>query len=139
DDTGRYCAYGVIVGGFSCPAQLPHRFDVEVPSGVGGVCSDRSSGGPLPLPVCADLGAPEGCEGVPRPTTEADGGVPERMPLPERTLNCAPAFGAPTPGTHGGIRVGRHGTAAGTPLDELSDGDTVTVFQDSDGNPALAL
>lgn len=139
DDTGRYCAYGVIVGGFTCPPALPYIFNVEVPSGVAGVCSDRPSGGPLPLPVCADLGAPEGCEGVPRPSTDPDGGVAERMPLPEPTPNCAPFFEPPEPGSVGGIRVGRHGTAAGTPLDELSDGDTVTVFEDSDGNPALAL
>jgi hypothetical protein len=61
------------------------------------------------------------------------------MLLPEPTPNCAPFFGPPTPGSVGGIRVGRHGTAAGTPLDELSDGDTVTVFQDAAGDPALAL
>jgi hypothetical protein len=24
---GRYCAYGVVEGGFSCPAQLPFRFE----------------------------------------------------------------------------------------------------------------
>ena len=114
------------------------RSDVEGPSGVGRVCSDRSSGGPLPLPVCADLGAPDACEGTPRSAPGPDGGV-ERMLLPEPTPNCAPFFGPPTPGSVGGIRVGRHGTAAGTPLDELSDGDTVTVFQDAAGDPALAL
>ena len=135
DDVARYCGYGVIVGGFNCPPELPNAFDVDLPEGgVAMVCSDADQGGPLPSELCVDLGAPDGCEATPRP-----GSGDERMPLPEVTPSCAPAFGPVPPGSIGGIRVGRHGTPFGTPLDELSDGDTVTVFEDAAGEPALAL
>lgn len=134
-DTGRYCAYGVIAGGFTCPADLPFSYDVGLPDGdLGLVCSDFEGGGPFPAKVCTDLGAPEECEGTPHFDPMA------RSLLPEPTPQCAPAFPPdPTPGSLGGIHVGRYGAEYGTPLDELSDGDNVQVYQDADGNPALAL
>ncbi len=71
---GRYCAYGVVIGGFDCPTDLPNRFefpseDPSVPSGF--VCSDRPFGSrdDVPMTVCdrvpacrprADAGATDG-------------------------------------------------------------------------------
>jgi hypothetical protein len=54
---GRYCAYGVVIGGFDCPSDLPNRYDFEssdpsVPDGF--VCSDRPvrSRDDVPAEVC---------------------------------------------------------------------------------------
>lgn len=54
---GRYCAYGVVIGGFDCPADLPNRFDFEstdprIPDGF--VCADRPIGScdDVPTTVC---------------------------------------------------------------------------------------
>lgn len=59
---GRYCAYGVVIGGFDCPAELPNRFDFEstdpgIPDGF--VCSDRPIGSrdDVPVDVCTRVPA----------------------------------------------------------------------------------
>ena len=82
---GRYCAYGVVIGGFDCPSDLPNRFefpseDPSIPAGF--VCSDRPFGSrdDVPMAVCdripacrprvdagsmeiGDTGAPDGGTG----------------------------------------------------------------------------
>jgi hypothetical protein len=135
-DLGRYCAYGVIVGGFTCPAALPFAFDIEIPDERFSVVCTDSESGEMPAELCEDLGAPADCTGIPAPVQE-DGGL--RPPLPFSAPTCAPSFPEPTPGSLGGIEVGQPGAAPGTPLDVIADGDTVTVHRDRDGNPALAF
>ncbi|MCA9606332.1 MAG: hypothetical protein KC619_12085 [Myxococcales bacterium] len=55
DDLGRYCAYVVIVGGFTCPTELPQRHM------FGGftVCADHMipETGPVPDALCVRLGS----------------------------------------------------------------------------------
>lgn len=66
---GRYCAYGVVIGGFDCPRELPNRFEFESedPSIPGGfLCSDRPIGSRDDVPMAV-------CDRVPacRPRTDA--------------------------------------------------------------------
>ena len=112
---GRYCAYGVVIGGFDCPPELPNRYDFEGrPPDVepGFVCSDRptASRDEVPSEVCRRIPA---CEGPGLPT---DAGVqrdtgPERAdadgPLTCGTNTCDPGqicfhYGS---GVDGGTRV----------------------------------
>jgi hypothetical protein len=93
---GRYCAYGVVIGGFDCPADLPNRFDFEsddpaIPDGF--VCSDRPIGSrdDVPMAVCSRLPA---CG---RPTMDA--GPRDAASFDAGTLSCVgnAAPSAPSP------------------------------------------
>jgi hypothetical protein len=59
---GRYCAYGVVIGGFDCPPELPNRFDYPsadpfLPDAM--ICADRPMDSPddVPPEVCAFMPA----------------------------------------------------------------------------------
>ena len=97
DDVGRYCAYGVIEGGFQCPLEMP--FEFEFPSGAT-LCADWSAPpDELPSDACVGLGftcdqaLPQGQPGV-------DGGTADGGPQPLPAGACAPACvegGPPAP------------------------------------------
>ncbi len=79
DDAGRYCAYIVIVGGFTCPAALP----IRIAGGDSIVCTDRSSDPErIPASVCERV--PMVCGG-----SSADGGSSACPPGPEAPLGGA--------------------------------------------------
>ncbi|MFN9809804.1 MAG: FG-GAP repeat protein, partial [Deltaproteobacteria bacterium] len=78
---GRYCAYGVVIGGFDCPPELPNRFDYPsadpfLPDAM--ICADRPMDSPddVPPEVCAFMPACRvGTPGAGGRDASADAGI----------------------------------------------------------------
>jgi hypothetical protein len=118
---GRYCAYVVIVGGFSCPTELPHLHEL----GEYTVCADHMipPTGPVPRALCADLGT-----ACPMPVVDLDAGMPDVDAGGDAGPECDPVLqtgcGADEKCTW---VVGASGSAAGDTRC-VADG-TVALFQ----------